>query len=303
MAIHVTYESESESEVPVDLFDWSSSKFSGINFNTNDNKDYEPEMLEDEGKEFDKANVYTRYVITVLILICCFFILVYFAKIGYNAYTDLDTGYADSELIGDGKIAYIDGEEQPVSVSEDAGEVIDTYFKVIRSGKNYGYLNEFCTDKNSTYYNAYRNYLSEVKSNYDINDCYARALKIMGKSFYIKSMNKVIEKDGIYYCYCNLYVPTNDNVRDYVYLYKYNIIKYFKVHKISEENILIFITKSMKNDNIGTSDVNYCIKMKRNKYGDLRICDDSGITTNCLKQFTNLLYSINNILQKDLDDI
>ena len=224
------------------------------------------------------------YSMSVLLIV----IGLYFAFFFNDRVRQVDSDYMGVYNKDYEKIEYVEGKEQGNDIIIETSKVLGNYFKILNSGTNYGQLSDLCLNE-STFNGTYNKYVQSIKENYDINDCYARALKMLGATMRADSIDRVIEKDGIYYCYVNISAPTQQSIVEYANLYRYNMLKYFQSHDVNEENLLIFLLTNMKDNPMGVGKSEWCIKFKKAKNGALLLQDDMQITTSCVSTFTNIV--------------
>ena len=239
------------------------------------------------------------YAMSVLLVVIGLYFLLFFN----NRVREIDNVYMSVYNEDYNKIEYVDGKEAGNDTIIAASKLLSAYFRTINAGQGYSSLNDYCLNE-STFNGTYSKYVESIKSNYDINDCYARALKMLGTTLHSDKIDRIIEKDGIYYCYVWVSAPTTQNIMEYANLYKYNMLKFFQSHDINEENMLMFLIKNMKENPIEVSSSEWCIKLKKNDAGYLVLHDDMQITTNCVSTFTHIVNQMSSLIgQADLGQV
>ena len=194
------------------------------------------------------------------------------------------------------KIQYKEGNACDMDVVYAVSTTINAYFNVLRTKSDYDILDTYCVDK-STLNNQYMKYTDKMNFNYDIYDCYARALKEMGSYCTVNRIDRVIEKDGKYYCYVLLNVPTTIDVQNYVNTYKVNMTKYFTVNEQNDSNFYRFLLKTMEDYAMPTTANLYCFELEKIDE-DYYICDDEQITNLCVTDYTSAIAYMSILVEK-----
>ena len=197
-------------------------------------------------------------------------------------------------------LTYVDGE---AGTSEDIivlSELLKLYFDTIRAENCYDALYEYCYST-STFADSYKSFTEKIVSSYDTNDCYARALREFGGFCTVNKIDRVIIRDdGTYYCYVYLNMPSPADMYEYVYLYSYNMTKYFGSNELSEANMLRFLIETTQQNPVPCISREYCLKFKRDMSGDLKLIDDSQVTSTCIESYTNAVSQMTKILKGTL---
>lgn len=193
------------------------------------------------------------------------------------------------------KLNRIEGNTVDSATIVNVATTFQNYSEVMLKG-NLERLNNFCTT-NSMFYRTYKTHLDMVSAVNDINDSRAKLLKNFAKSCRINSINEVIEKDGIYYCYVTAVVPSIDNMYELMYRYSYDISKYFNYKDITAVNLFKYFASisGTHNFEIPTTEVEYCIQME-NHDGTFVIVDDSMLVTQCVNAYSTGITQISNLL-------
>lgn len=201
----------------------------------------------------------------------------------YSDYRDVQNiaSVADKNVA----IQHVEG----TKVSEDDETVINekltNYFNTLKEGEGYRHLYAYCLDT-SNFADTYDNYVTSMETNFDVNDCYARALRLFGQYYNYNGITEVVYKNGIYYCYADVYLVTDTDAEEYVYSCSYNINKYFSVNEINTANMVRFLVDQSDTQPINRTRTEICIKFAE-KDGDLYILDDSNITSQCISAYTS----------------
>ena len=274
----------------LDLFnenDWNfldvSDNFSNVEY-FNDIRD--TQFDKGAGKEDLKHFMMISTYIAVLVI--CIMILV--DRTGVLDKTDYDKVSQIQSVTDKSNTSLQRVEGNPIS-DEDLIEIsntINNYFTVLNTAKSYDELYNYCA-MTSVFADTYKSRVSSIQTTYDVNDCYARMLRNFGS--YCKSgrINEVVEKDGVYYVYINLSLPTDSDTSDFVYAYAYNFTKHFNSTNATEENILQYLLEIMKENKYNCSTYEYCLKMKKNDYGNIVLVDDSMISSACIEAYSDII--------------
>lgn len=197
------------------------------------------------------------------------------------------------------KVAYVEGSLCDDNVIIEASSLCSDYFNVLNSESSYNYLDTLCLNK-SDFNTVYQNYVSNMNYSYDINDCYARLLRYFGSYCRLNKIQKVIYKDGTYYCYMAMTVPSQDDIQGYIRLYSYNFTKHFTITDINEGNIVRYLYSMEGVSKIPCSEKIVCIELKKDTNGKLKISDDSSITNICTDAYIEALNEVANLLGTSL---
>lgn len=242
----------------------------------------------------DYIIVFLLVLLTILSLFICLNIMgVFDRNLDYEALQTV----ADSEGMTSTE-EYIQGEECGNDKIIETSKVLSHYCGVLKSDAKLVTLNDYC-EGDSVFYTNYKSYTDNIKESYDLNDCYARAFSKFGTMFSIDEINKVIYKDGIYYCYVNIYAPTENDIFQYIYMYQYDIAKYFNSRDISEENIVRFLLEITGQSVIPCSSNEYCIEFVESDNG-LVIKDDTFFSDTSIVSFKSSTEKITNIIKGNI---
>ena len=157
-----------------------------------------------------------------------------------DEYEDVIIVGLDNMMQRNERVAYVEGSLCDDNVIIEASSLCSDYFNVLNSESSYNYLDTLCLNK-SDFNTVYQNYVSNMNYSYDINDCYARLLRYFGSYCRLNKIQKVIYKDGTYYCYMAMTVPSQDDIQGYIRLYSYNFTKHFTITDINEGNIVRYL--------------------------------------------------------------
>lgn len=174
-------------------------------------------------------------------------------------------------------------------------KVVSGYFQVLSSGKNLAELNSYCEDT-STFANKYNDLVKSMEYAFDNSDCNARLLAKFGSYCSLNKINTVIKKDGVYYCYLNLSVPSSDDMVEYVYSHQYDFTKHFMAGDLDAGSVTRYFLDVVSSSAIPRKAEEFCIELKEDKLGDLYISDDSVIYVRCVSAYGSAMNTIYTIL-------
>lgn len=190
-------------------------------------------------------------------------------------------------------VNYVNGEEADNMVLVDASTTLSGYFGVLRTGTEYEKLSDLCSD--SSYRKLHYKYNDGIETSWDSYDCRARMLKEYGSFITLGSITRIIEKDEVYYCYIKASIPTNEDIYEYINMYRYNFIKHFTAEDITEENIVRYFLTLTRLNIVSSTQKEYCIEMVYE--GDnLVISSDNWITEYCNMGYKTTVETIANLV-------
>ena len=192
------------------------------------------------------------------------------------------------------KLKRVEGEYLDAKVIIPVSKIFSNYFGVLRQKEDFSYLDNYCLNS-SAFGDLYESYTSKVEYSYDTNDCYARIFKEVASSCGIEQINDIVLKDGIYYCYMDLNVPSSDDIHEYIYNYSYNFTKYFQTAEVNEANIVKYLLQLTEISKLPTTSKEFCIQVV-NDNGVWKIKDDSFLSTQCRTVYSAAIDNIANIL-------
>lgn len=181
-----------------------------------------------------------------------------------------------------------------------ASQTLASYFKVLRDKTGYIRLNDLCSGT-SKFNDTYSNYLNKSQYSFDSFDCYARLLSEFGSFCNISKINKLIERDGNYYCYASISMPSAQDAYEYVYLYQYSFTKHFSADEVNEANVVRYLLDLTNSSAVPCTTSEYCIVMEK-KNGVLLIKDDFVITNQCMQSYSTSIGQIISILGGNLTE-
>ena len=253
--------------------------------------------------DFDKSNSsFIREHIFSLLSLIIVLIACIFTAISTSGILDkkeyYDTLNMKSVNSGRDYLNYVDGSEVDSNTLLRISWVLNNYFNCLQAEDDYNSLNEYCSNS-SFFANTYYDAVSKVEVLYDKNDCYARSLRKFGGLCRLLKINKIVYKDGVYYCYLNMSLPTKDDMIEYVYLYSYNFTKEFNTYLPTEAGIVKYMLDLMETNQVPCSSVEICLEL-REKDGTFSIVNDSYIATICVDAYTTVVNQISLILGSNL---
>ena len=275
----------------LDLFDLDDWCFEN---HYNENKDYYDVNF---GGSIFKPSLQSLFMDIPLVLYTVLFIGLFGVIIGiamlkmkpdidYQSVLALDTVMQQKR-----EITYVDGVECDNEVIIEASKIFTDYFTILNNETGYDYLDSLCINE-SHLNKVYKNYVKNMSFSYDMNDCYARLIRYFGSYCVLNKIQKVVYKDGVYYCYMNMTIPSEQDIQVYIRLYSYNFTKHFTVTDVNEANIVRYLYSMEGVSKIPCSEQVVCITMKKNTDGKLYIYDDSEITSICTRAYTKALNEV-----------
>lgn len=280
----------------IDLFDSDSWDFIPLGSLEGQNFEYFNDIQDRDFLKRNKLTVaksFMGYSCAIFIMLfCCIWTIHYTGVLN-------DSDYKNAQKIqnpwSSSHSSYVDGVEVSSEELIEISKLLNNYMRVIKMEHDYTFLYDYCLNT-STFADTYYTNTAKIVDLFDSNDCYARGLRKFGGLCNVNRINKVIEKDGIYYCYASLNIPTTNDVYEYVYLYSKNMTKYFAKNDVTESNIVRYLIETMEENTMYCSVNEYCIKMKKTSTG-FKIVDDSIITSQCIDSYTSAITQITNILR------
>ena len=192
-------------------------------------------------------------------------------------------------------VTYVDGTPATDGEVIEASKICSVYFQILNSKKGYSLLDSLCLE-NSSFYTEYSKNSDKIQYSYDMHDCYVRLLGYYGSYCVLNKVDKLIEKNGIYYCYLDMTAPSKTDISGYVKLYSYNFTKHFTVTDFNEANLVRYMYSMEGVSKIPCSRQIVCITMKKNAEGDLLIYEDNAITRLCMDAYIETLNDISNLM-------
>lgn len=200
-----------------------------------------------------------------------------------------------------GQIQYVEGEEITGEKFISLNQTLSSYFNTLQSKSDYSNLTYMCLDS-STFETEYRTSLQRMESNFDKYDCNARAMSEFGSYLKLNKINKAIKKDGKYYVYCDVTVPSKDDVYEYIHLYSYNLTKNFMNTEVSSQNVAKFLLETMDSNPVPCTTQLMCFVMVDASDGTVRISTDKDITNIVSTAYDTAVQQIGKILGSNLTD-
>lgn len=204
-----------------------------------------------------------------------------------------------STMDGSPQIVYAKGDEGSSEDIIGVSQVLQGYFNILKAEDSYTGLYDYCYST-STFADSYKSFTGRIEWAYDTSDCYARALREFGGFCSVGRITRLVVQEDIYYCYVMLGMPSTVGVQEYVYLYSYNLTKFFGSHDLNEANMIRALLEITEANPI-PADVNeQCIRLKKDSSGNFRVVDDSLITSTCIEAYTHAVSQITKILSGSL---
>lgn len=243
---------------------------------------------------------YYQLMHTALLGVIALILIVWFGGIVLSR---RDAKYESFQVAVDSKgtINYINGTEVSGETLIDLNKVLSSYFNTMQSKSDYSNLSYMCLDK-SAFEQSYRDALSKMSSNYDKYDCRARAMTEFGSYLKINKIKKAIEKDGKYYVYCDITIPSEDDVNEYIHLYSYNLTKNFMNNEVNSQNIARFLLETMDSSPVPCTTNVLCFEMVKADDNTMRLTSDAQINSIVNSAYETAVEQISLILGSTLTD-
>lgn len=283
----------------IDIFQESDWKFLSVVNTDNVNSQYFNDMRD---TDFDKSKLSINFTViyfTVcisIVLITCITILIRSSGVFNNKdYDSVRSIGSDSS----GNKVYETGNDVSSDELIECSKVLTSYVDCLRDGKDYNVLNSYCAS-GSNFFKVYNEFKNGIKNSYDENDCYSRALKLFGSYCNISRVNKVVEKDGVYYCYVDLILPSSEDMSEFIYMFSYDMTKFFNCNPVTQSNIIKFLLDSAETTSVPCNSREYCITLTKNDNNKLVIIDDSQFTVSCTNAYTGAISQMTVTLKGNL---
>lgn len=214
---------------------------------------------------------------------------------------DLEYERLQQSLMGAQTISYVEGDDVSSEDFISINQMLASYFNTLQSKSGYDNLNVLCmTD--STFATDYQNSIDKMTETWDVYDCNARAMSEFGTYIKLNKIDKAVLKDNTYYIYCNVTVPSKDDIYQYIHLYSYNLTKYFNSNEVNQQNVARFLIDTMETNPLPTASQTLCIEVVKSADDGFKIVDDSEITSICDTAYNYAISQITKILGNNLSD-
>lgn len=284
-----------ELDIELDLFDINDWDFNKSYDNYTEYKSWiDDENLFDVGVEtfVYKLPMLMYGIVFAALLAIITVVAVYLARPSKD-YLEVLT--IDNQLKKDDTVEYIEGTVATDDEVIEASKVCTVYFQILNSKKGYSLLDSLCLDS-SSFYREYSKNVDKIRYSYDMYDCYVRLLGYYGSYCVLNKIDKLVEKNGVYYCYLDITAPSKEDISGYVKLYSYNFTKHFTVTDFNEANMVRYMYSMEGVSKIPCSRQTICLTMKKNASGDLFILEDDVITGICIDAYKETLTDISNLM-------
>lgn len=165
--------------------------------------------------------------------------------------------------------------------------VLNTYIGVLNKKSSYEPLYAICSPT-STFADTYNTTVNKVEIMYDKHDGYARSLREFASYYTLGKINQIVKKDGVFYCYTDILMPSTTDITEYVYAYSYNFTKEFSKYLPTESALIKYLLELTNENPIPCSVSEVLIKFDEG----YNIIDDSFVTSNCIDLYTLVLSKI-----------
>lgn len=283
------------------LFDEEAWKFLGVVDNHEQNYEYFNDIQDVDFKiqtRRQKIIDMMPFITLICVVITCCVIAVSFS--GTLDFTDYNK--FKSSLTGQNHVStmqYVSGADVTDACLSDVNKVLQGYVNVLKIANKYDDLYNYCVTT-STFADSYNSYTSRISSLMDENDCEARMLRKIGSYCSVSRINKIIEHNGQYYCYVSIYLPSEQDMYEYIMMHQKPITQEFNGGTFTQGDVIQFLLKLIDEMSVPCTSDEYCIKFVKDKDNNYKIVDDSVITSSCLNTYSSALQQLYTILGEKL---
>lgn len=169
--------------------------------------------------------------------------------------------------------SYVDGAEVSSQELIEVSEALRGYVSFLQMKNDYQILDMYCVG-DSAFAKKYYECISRVLTIYDAEDCYARGLREFGSLVNVVRINRVLKKDGVYYCYAVLEYPTIYDVNEFINMQNQTFTMQFQggTH-ISEDLVAKYLLEIVADSYVPRSNSELCIQFKE-VGGEFLLVDD-----------------------------
>lgn len=207
-----------------------------------------------------------------------------------------------ASLTQEQQIQYVKGDEVPSEDFVKINTLLFDYFKTLQSKQGYANLSNACLGNKSTFTEEYNNSIMRMESTFDKYDCNARALSEFGSYLKLNKIDKAVLSDDTYYIYCNISLPSKDDVAEYIHLYSYNLTKYFMNKEVTQENVARFLLETMETNPVPSTTSTICLEIVKDKNKNFKIVDDSEVLNIASSAYNYSIGQIAKVLGSTLTD-
>lgn len=278
-----------------DLFDDSEWNFMDVVAETGKNFEYFDDVEDTEFKRsklgFLRSDFFSVATFALVLLIGIAIAIFYTGVFNDDEYKELLSMQSVNMA---NNVTYVDGTEASSDDIIAVSAVINQYFDNVTAAKDYAPLYGYVVTT-SNFSDTYYTMTDKIKVMYDANDCYARLLRKFASLCVPGKINKLLIKDGIYYCYLDFTFPNKTDITDYMGMYSYNLSKYFSGRPITEENIAKYLIEQLDQSKMSCHTEEYCIKLVKSDTG-FKLSSDNFMTSICTDAYTDILAQVMNQL-------
>ena len=185
-------------------------------------------------------------------------------------------------------IEYVEGNEISDAELIDISKICTTYFNILNAQKGYDLMDSLCLESSSFNKECSTN-VAKMRYSYDMYDCYVRLIKYYGSYCTLNKIQKVTEKNGVYYCYLDVTAPSKEDISSYIKLYSY---KHFTATEFNQANLVRYMYSMAGVSKIPCSHQIICLTFRQNGIGNILLYDDTSITNLCVDAYTETLEDI-----------
>ncbi len=291
-----------ELDMSLDLFDDSDWDFLGVDPKETKNFEYFNDI-----KDTDYLKPHSKYsgVLPVIVTSCiCMAIL----GVG-GTFALYKTGAFSGEVYNQQlasseanlKVDRVKG-GKPVNADMEleVSRVLTSYFSVLQEKQSYETLKEYCKDT-SIFDSTYGSFVEQMETNYDTNDCFARAMRYFGGQSRISKVNEILEKDGVYYVYVDAYLPTDDSIISYMRYNDYNVSKHFTSTEVNEANMLMYFFELADTSQVTYDLQEYCIECTLDENDQMTLVEDYDIANACTSAYQIVIEEMQRTIKNSLE--
>lgn len=247
--------------------------------------------------DFRKRSYSFSWLIPVLLVFLCAFSVYIYISLSDKGDVDAIKNIS-SVASGTGSVDRVNGVPADSKVLIEVSKQLQLYAGVLQQSSDYADLNSVVKDGSSVA-EEYDTYKSSMETMYDINDCYARFIKNIGSAVRVNRINEILVKDGVYYVYCDVSLPEIQDIREYVYLYDYNLTKEFTHKEITEENVGRYLADLMNTNRISSTSCERCFEFEESN-GVFKLRSDSWLSDHIGNCYSEAISMVTQMLSENL---
>lgn len=283
------------------LFDEEAWKFLGVVDNHEQNYEYFNDIQDMDFKVQSRrqkiVDVMPFICLISVVTMCAVIAISFSGALDFSDYNRFKAGISGQNHVS--STEYVNGVDVTDVCLSDVNKVLQGYVSILKDGNKYDGLYDYCMTT-STFADSYNSYTSRISSLMDENDCEARMLRKIGSYCSISRINKIFEYNGQYYCYVSIYLPSEQDMYEYIMMHQKPITQEFNSGSFTQGDVIQFLLKLIDEMSIPCTSNEYCIRFIKDKDGNFKIVDDSVITSSCLGTYSSALQQLYTILGEKL---